>query len=80
MNEKKNEIIKTQEQLIIVTENQAFNKKVQVGANIIQRHTDARKYLYDVKSSIKQQVDESNMLHNSTLKTNEEIDNLLENL
>ena len=48
--EKKNEIIKTQEQLIIVTENQAFNKKVQVGANIIQRHTDARKYLYDVKS------------------------------
>ena len=78
--EKKNEIIKTQEQLIIVTENQAFNKKVQVGANIIQRHTDARKYLYDVKSSIKQQVDESNMLHNSTLKTNEEIDNLLENL
>lgn len=78
--EKINEIIKTQEQLIIVTENQAFNKKVQVGANIIQRHTDARKYLYDVKSSIKQQVDESNMLHNSTLKTNEEIDNLLENL
>lgn len=78
--EKKNEIIKTQEQLIVVTENQVLNKKVQVGANIIQRHTDAEKYLYDVKCSIKQQVEESSILHDSTLKANEEIDNLLENL
>lgn len=78
--EKKNEIIKTQERLIVLNESQILHRKMQVATNIVQQHTEAGKYFYDIKKTIAHNVKESKMLHDSALETNKEIDNLLENL
>lgn len=78
--EKKNEIIKTQENLITVTGIEVTKQKVQVATNIVQRHSDAGEHLNNIKNTIVQNAEKSDELHNSTENTNKDIDNLLENL
>ena len=78
--EKKNEIIKTQENLIFVTGVQASEKKVQVMTNIARRHSEAGEHFNDIKNAISQNAGESDKLHDSTENTNNDISNLLDNL
>lgn len=47
--EKKNEVIKTQENLIFVTGVQVSEKKVQVMTNIARRHSEAGEHFNDIK-------------------------------
>ena len=78
--EKKNEVIKTQENLIFVTGVQVSEKKVQVMTNIARRHSEAGEHFNDIKNVISQNAGESDKLHDSTENTNNDISNLLDNL
>lgn len=77
---KKNEIIQTQEKFIVVKESQVANRKGQVITNIAYRHAEASKYFNNVKNTISKNTEESDALHNTTTNTNEDINNLLDNL
>ena len=78
--DKKNEIIKSQENLIAVTGVQVVNKKVEVVKNIVNRHSDAGKHFNDIKNTISQNTEVSDELHDFTASANEDISNLLDNL
>ncbi|NDV63804.1 cation diffusion facilitator family transporter [Bacteroides sp. 224] len=78
--EKKNEIIATQENLNVVTGVQVVAQKAQVATNIVQRHSKAGEYFYELKDAILQHKEASDSLHDSTTKANDDIDKLLENL
>lgn len=76
----KNEIIQTQEKFIVVTESQVANQKGQVVTNIAYRHAEASKHFNDVKNIISENTEKSDALHNTAANTNEDINNLLDNL
>ena len=78
--DKKNEIIQIQETQIAVAKVQVGNTKVQVATDIARRHLEAGELFNNVNNTIKQNAEESEALHNSTVNTNKDIDNLLNNL
>lgn len=78
--DKKNEIIGTQERLIVVTGANVANTKARVATNIAHRHYEAGNHFNDIKQRISQIEEETDSLHDSTDKTNDDIANLLKNL
>lgn len=78
--DKKNEIIRTQERLIVVTGANVANTKAHVATNIAHRHYEAGNHFNDIKQRISQIEEETDSLHDSTDKTNDDIANLLKNL
>lgn len=78
--DKKNETIQIQEKQIAVAKVQVGNTKVKVATDIARRHLEAGELFNNVKTTIKQNAEESEVLHNSTVNTNKDIDNLLNNL
>lgn len=78
--EKKNEIIRTQENLNAITEIQVVNTKVQVATNIVHRHSEVGEHFNNVTNAISRNIEASDSLHDSTVNTNEAISRLLENL
>ena len=67
--DKKNEIIGTQERLIVVTGANVANTKARVATNIAHRHYEAGNHFNDIKQRISQIEEELGSLHDSTNKT-----------
>lgn len=78
--EKKNEIIHTQEQLIMVTAANTVSQKMQMASNISNRHSEAAEHYNEIKQSVQNKSVESNKLHDSTVNTNSDITNLLDDM
>lgn len=78
--ETRNEIISTQEKQNVVTGVQVANKKVQTATNIAQRHSEAGEHFKEVKDTILQNSEDSDSLHGSITRINNDIDDLLESL
>ena len=78
--EKKNEIIHTQEQLIMVTAANTVSQKKQMASNISNRHSEAAEHYNEIKQSVQNKSVESNKLHDSTVNTNSDITNLLDDM
>lgn len=78
--DKGNDIIRTQEGLIDVTKIKVAETKRQVAIDIVQRHAEAGEHFNDIKNTIEQNAIESDKLHNSTVSTNEDITDLLNNI
>ena len=77
---KKNEIIQTQEKIVVVAEVQVDKQKIQTAQNIMQRHFEAGGKFNDFKEKIKINTANSDKIHNSVTDTNNDIANLLNNL
>ena len=78
--EKKNEIIHIQEQLIMVTAANTVSQKKQMASNISNRHSEAAEHYNEIKQSVQNKSVESNKLHDSTVNTNSDITNLLDDM
>lgn len=78
--DKKNEIIKTQEQVIDVAKEQAGQAKIKFAQNMVERHMKGGEQFNNTIKQIERNESESRILHGSTSKTNDDINNMLNNL
>ena len=77
---KKNEIMQTQEELTVVTQVQVMREKSSMATHVVQRHLEAGEHFNELKKNIQNNSADSDDLHSSTSKTNDEISDILDNL
>ena len=77
---KKNEIMQTQEELTVVTQVQVMREKSSMATHVVQRHLEAEEHFNELKKNIQNNSADSDDLHSSTSKTNDEISDILDNL
>ena len=77
---KKNEIMQTQEELTVVTQVQVMREKSSMATHVVQRHLEAGEHFNELKKNIQNNSANSDDLHSSTSKTNDEISDILDNL
>lgn len=77
---KKNEIMQTQEELTVVTQVQVMREKSSMATHVVQRHLEAGEHFNELKKNIQNNSADSDDLHSSTSKTNDEISDILNNL
>lgn len=78
--DKKNEIMQTQEKLHVVAQAQVIREKASMATHVVQRHLEAREHFNELKNNVQHNSADSDELHCSTSKTNDEISNILDNL
>ena len=76
----KNEIMQTQEELTVVTQVQVMKEKSSMATHVVQRHLEAGEHFNELKKNIQNNSADSDDLHSSTSKTNDEISDILNNL
>ena len=76
----KNEIMQTQEELTVVTKVQVMKEKSSMATHVVQRHLEAGEHFNELKKNIQNNSADSDDLHSSTSKTNDEISDILNNL
>lgn len=76
---KKNEIMQTQEELTVVTQVQVMREKSSMATHVVQRHLEAGEHFNELKKNIQNNSADSDDLHSSTSKTNDEISDILDN-
>lgn len=78
--DKRNEIILKQEQILYVTKGQVEQTKIKVAQDIVERHMRGGELFNNTIEQIDRNVSESESLHDTTSKTNDDISNMLNNL
>ena len=78
--DKKNEIIQTQDELTAVNQVQVIREKSSMATHVVQRHLEAGEHFNELKNNVQHNSADSDELHCSTSKTNDEISNILDNL
>ena len=78
--DKKNEIMQTQEKLHVVAQAQVIREKASMATHVVQRHLEAGEHFNELKNNVQHNSADSDELHCSTSKTNDEISNILDNL
>lgn len=76
---KRNEIILTQERRIVVAGIRVAESKVNANSNVAQRHADAGERFKDSQNAVERNSKESDLIHDSINKKNDDISNMLDN-
>lgn len=76
---KRNEIILTQERRIVVAGIRVAESKVNTNSNVAQRHADAGERFKDSQNAVERNSKESDLIHDSINKKNDDISNMLDN-
>ena len=77
---KGNEVLDTQDKLIIVVKKQVRKKKKNVATALVQRHHAAGQYFNDMQDAISENTKSSKNLHDSVEDTNNDINNILKTI
>lgn len=76
---KRNEIIQTQERRIVVAGVRVAESKANTESNVAERHADAGERFKKSKNAVERNSKESDLIHDSINKKNDDISNMLDN-